>query len=195
VVAAALLRRTRVVAMEPNAVPGFTARQTARWTWRALVTFEEAAHYFPAGRTEVTGLPVRQEFFRLPARAPGDRFTAAAFARADLVVCRAGAGAVAELAAARKPALLVPFPFAADDHQLRNADAMSRAGAARVIEDANLTGERLCREIAALAGDRTALERMGEAARKLARPGAAERAAEILEEAIDLGAGTRNNTR
>ena len=57
----------------------------------------------------------------------------AAFAEADLVVCRSGAGAVSELAAAGKPSVLVPFPFAADDHQTRNAEAMERAGAARLV--------------------------------------------------------------
>ena len=67
----------------------------------------------------------------------------AAFAAADLVVCRSGAGAVSELAAAAKPSILVPFPFAADDHQTRNAEAMERAGAARLIRDAELTGEQL----------------------------------------------------
>ena len=57
----------------------------------------------------------------------------AAFAAADLVVCRSGAGAVSELAAAGKPSILVPFPFAADDHQTRNAEAMERGGAARLV--------------------------------------------------------------
>jgi UDP-N-acetylglucosamine--N-acetylmuramyl-(pentapeptide) pyrophosphoryl-undecaprenol N-acetylglucosamine transferase len=104
----------------------------------------------------------------------------AAFAAADLVVCRAGAGAVAELAAAGKPAILVPYPFAADDHQAKNAAAMERAGAARVIRDAALNGRVLFDAIQNLsAGD---LAAMSAAARRLARPGAAERAASILEE-------------
>ena len=55
----------------------------------------------------------------------------AAFAQADLIVCRSGAGAVAELAAAGKPSILVPFPFAADQHQLKNAEAFARAGRPR----------------------------------------------------------------
>ena len=67
----------------------------------------------------------------------------AAFAAADLVVCRSGAGAVSELAAAGKPSILVPFPFAADDHQTRNAEAMERGGAARLVRDAEMTGEKL----------------------------------------------------
>ena len=67
----------------------------------------------------------------------------AAFADADLVICRSGAGAVSELAAAGKPSILVPFPFAADDHQTRNAEAMERGGASRLVRDADLTGEKL----------------------------------------------------
>jgi UDP-N-acetylglucosamine--N-acetylmuramyl-(pentapeptide) pyrophosphoryl-undecaprenol N-acetylglucosamine transferase len=59
----------------------------------------------------------------------------AAFQAADLVVCRSGAGAVSELAAAGKPSILVPFPFAADDHQTRNAEALERGGAARLVRD------------------------------------------------------------
>jgi UDP-N-acetylglucosamine--N-acetylmuramyl-(pentapeptide) pyrophosphoryl-undecaprenol N-acetylglucosamine transferase len=105
-----------------------------------------------------------------------------AFARTDLVVCRSGAGAVAELAAAGKPAILVPFPHAADQHQLRNAEALARAGAARLVGDAEFTGERLFKEVEALAWEAGALERMGQSARSLARPGAARRAADILEE-------------
>jgi UDP-N-acetylglucosamine--N-acetylmuramyl-(pentapeptide) pyrophosphoryl-undecaprenol N-acetylglucosamine transferase len=105
-----------------------------------------------------------------------------AFSQADLVVCRAGAGAVSELAAAGKPSILVPFPFAADQHQLRNAEAMARAGAARLTPDAEMSGDRLFREAADLSGPYGELERMGRAARSLARRGAAARAADILEE-------------
>jgi UDP-N-acetylglucosamine--N-acetylmuramyl-(pentapeptide) pyrophosphoryl-undecaprenol N-acetylglucosamine transferase len=104
------------------------------------------------------------------------------FAQADLIVCRAGAGAVAELAAAGKPSVLVPFPFATDDHQLRNAQAFESAGAAKLVLDRDLTGAKLFEIVSELAGDRESLGRMGDAARRLAHPGAAERAAEILEE-------------
>jgi UDP-N-acetylglucosamine--N-acetylmuramyl-(pentapeptide) pyrophosphoryl-undecaprenol N-acetylglucosamine transferase len=105
----------------------------------------------------------------------------AAFAEADVVVCRAGASTVSELAAAGKPAILVPFPYAADQHQLRNAEAMSRAGAACLIADADFTGERLSQEVTALQARQGSLERMGAAARSLGKPGAAARAADILE--------------
>jgi UDP-N-acetylglucosamine--N-acetylmuramyl-(pentapeptide) pyrophosphoryl-undecaprenol N-acetylglucosamine transferase len=105
----------------------------------------------------------------------------AAFAQADLIVCRAGAGAVAELAAAGKPAVLVPFPFAAAQHQLRNAEAFARAGAARLVLDRVMTGPELFRIVQELTAAPGELERMGAAARKLARPGAARRAADIIE--------------
>jgi len=62
-VMAALLRRLPVVVMEPNAVPGFTNRRIGRLVTRALISFPEAKRYFPPGRTELTGLPVREEFF------------------------------------------------------------------------------------------------------------------------------------
>ena len=104
----------------------------------------------------------------------------AAFAQADVVICRSGAGTTSELAAAGKPSILVPFPFAADDHQTRNAEAMANAGAACMLRDAELTGDRL---VSLLLEEVSAgLERMGDAARQLARPRAAARAAEILEE-------------
>jgi UDP-N-acetylglucosamine--N-acetylmuramyl-(pentapeptide) pyrophosphoryl-undecaprenol N-acetylglucosamine transferase len=106
-----------------------------------------------------------------------------AFASADLVVGRAGAGALNELAAAGMPSVLVPFPFAADDHQLKNAQLLVAAGAARLVLDRDLTGERLFEEVQALRQSPDALQRMRAAARTFARPGAAERAAAVLGEA------------
>jgi UDP-N-acetylglucosamine--N-acetylmuramyl-(pentapeptide) pyrophosphoryl-undecaprenol N-acetylglucosamine transferase len=246
-VLAALAMGVPLVVMEPNAVPGFTNRRIGRFVNRALVSFPETSRYFPAGKSEQTGLPVREEFFTLPPkpreavfnvlvtggsqgsrtlnRAAGEswpifrqagfpiRFILqtgrasfeelwqefaksglegevrafidempAAFAAADLIVCRSGAGAVSELAASGKPSVLVPFPFAADDHQIRNAEAFERTGAAKLVLDRDWTGAKLFEMVTALAADREALDRMGEAARKFARPGAARRAAEILEE-------------
>jgi UDP-N-acetylglucosamine--N-acetylmuramyl-(pentapeptide) pyrophosphoryl-undecaprenol N-acetylglucosamine transferase len=104
-----------------------------------------------------------------------------AFARAHLIVSRAGMGAVSEIAAAGKPSILVPLPTASDQHQLRNAEALQKAGAALLIPDREMTGPRLAREIARLAADPALLEKMGDAARTFARPGAARRMAEILE--------------
>src|SRR4029077_568400 len=97
----------------------------------------------------------------------------AAFARADLVVCRSGASTVAEIAAAGKPAVFVPFPRAADDHQRVNAEALAREGAAVVVEESKLEGVWLGETIAALLGDPRRLELMSATARDLAHPQAA----------------------
>jgi len=262
VLLAALWKRIPVVVMEPNAVPGFTHRHLAHFVTRALISFTDTASYFPPGRTELTGLPIREEFFRIPGKAPGTPFTVLitggsqgsrtlnraveqswnlwprngdragvrlihqtgalmfdelapkfrasgmegeicaflpdmprAFAEADVIVSRAGAGALSELAAAGKPSILVPLPGASDDHQLINAQAMERAGAARVVLDREMTGERLVQEIERLAGSPDQLENMGTAARQLAHPGAARRAAEVLDAlAVDRDRESRNNT-
>lgn len=246
VVLAAILRKIPVLVMEPNAMPGMTNRRIGRFVAKALLSFEEARRYFPAGRTEITGLPVRREFFEIPDREPGDVITVlitggsrgarslnravreawpyfadgirvrllhqtgreafdeierefaatglqgsvklfiddmpAAFAEADLVVCRSGAGAVAELAAAGKPSILIPFPFAADDHQLYNAQAFVNAGAACLIPDAELSGKRFYEEVRRLADHPGELKEMGRRARAFAHPDAARRAADLLEE-------------
>lgn len=240
VLLAALWKRLPVVAMEPNAIPGFTHRRLAPFIARALVSFEETAKWFPEGRAEVTGRPVGDEFFAIAPRIRGsvltilitggsqgsrtlnraaeeswplwkkgavrlihqtgpaayqeiaERFRASgvegcvvaflddmpkAFADADLIVSRSG-GTVSEIAAAGKPSILVPLPTAADQHQLRNAEAFEKAGAARLVPDAEMNGPRLVEEVERLTGE---LEKMGAAARSLARPGAARRAAEVLE--------------
>jgi UDP-N-acetylglucosamine--N-acetylmuramyl-(pentapeptide) pyrophosphoryl-undecaprenol N-acetylglucosamine transferase len=106
----------------------------------------------------------------------------AALGRADLVVTRAGAATVAELAAAGKASLLIPFPHAADQHQLQNARALERVGAARVVEEQNLTPERLAKEILDLLGSPDRLSSMERAARGFARPDATERIADLVEE-------------
>jgi UDP-N-acetylglucosamine--N-acetylmuramyl-(pentapeptide) pyrophosphoryl-undecaprenol N-acetylglucosamine transferase len=115
------------------------------------------------------------------------------FARADLVLCRSGASTVAEITAAGKPAVFVPFPRAADDHQRVNAQALERAGAAVVVEETKLERVWLADTIAALLGDPGRLQRMSEAARKLAHPDAARditamaaRLAGVEESATDL---------
>lgn len=102
-------------------------------------------------------------------------------AQADLVISRAGATAVAELAAARRAALLIPFPGAADQHQLENARAMQNAGAARVIVQSELTPQRLAEEIGELMASPATLEKMEGAASKLAQPDAAARIADLVE--------------
>ncbi len=110
-----------------------------------------------------------------------------AYAAADLVVCRAGAMTLSEIAVCGRPSILVPYPHAAHDHQRVNAANLADRGAAVVIEDADLTGERLAREIAHLLADRTTLSRMSANARLFARPDAAERIARAL---VAWGEGT-----
>jgi len=104
---------------------------------------------------------------------------------ADLVVCRAGATTIAELTAAGRPSVLIPLPTAADDHQRKNAEALAADGAADLLPQAELTGNRLATVIAALADDVERRRLMSEAARRLARPDAAgaivDRALGLLE--------------
>jgi UDP-N-acetylglucosamine--N-acetylmuramyl-(pentapeptide) pyrophosphoryl-undecaprenol N-acetylglucosamine transferase len=102
---------------------------------------------------------------------------------ADIVVSRAGATTLAELAAAGRPAILVPLPTATDDHQRKNADATARAGAAEVIDQRDLTGHRLAAGILALAADEPKRAAMANAARRLARPDAAK---VIVDRAFEL---------
>jgi UDP-N-acetylglucosamine--N-acetylmuramyl-(pentapeptide) pyrophosphoryl-undecaprenol N-acetylglucosamine transferase len=237
---AAIVKHIPTLAFEPNVVPGFANRMVARFVSGAAVHFEETAKYFR--HAQVTGVPVRQAFFEIPAKrggtptllvfggsqgahaindamirclpelrrqAPGihiihqagerdynDALSAyrrfdesgrgelaevfkfiedmpAAFARADLVVCRSGASTVAEITAAGKPAIFVPFPRAADDHQRVNAEALAKSGAAVVVEESKLEGVWLAETIAALLGDRRRLQLMSEAACGLAHPQAA----------------------
>jgi UDP-N-acetylglucosamine--N-acetylmuramyl-(pentapeptide) pyrophosphoryl-undecaprenol N-acetylglucosamine transferase len=103
-----------------------------------------------------------------------------AYAAADLVVCRAGAMTLAEIAVCGRPSILIPYPYAAHDHQRVNAANLADRGAAVLIEDAELSGERLAREIAHLLADRQALSRMSANARLFARPDAAARIARSL---------------
>lgn len=104
------------------------------------------------------------------------------FARADLILCRSGASTVAELTAAGKPAVLVPFPRAADDHQKRNAEALERAGAAVMLEESQLRREGLVETVSTLLGDGDRLQRMTKAALKLSHPNAARDIAVIAAE-------------
>jgi UDP-N-acetylglucosamine--N-acetylmuramyl-(pentapeptide) pyrophosphoryl-undecaprenol N-acetylglucosamine transferase len=100
---------------------------------------------------------------------------AAAYGWADLVLCRAGALTVAELAAAGVGSLLVPFPHAVDDHQTHNAAVLAEAGAAEIIQQHELTAVRLAERLRALGHDRALLVEMARHARAQARPDAAGR--------------------
>ena len=255
----AALQGLPTLVSEQNALPGFTNRVLARVVKAAAVSFEEARKFFGA-KAEITGNPVRAEFFNVPLRPPGETINllitggsqgaraineamigavkflepvlrkegghfaivhqtgeadfekvkaayarlnadapirAAAkpfiekmvdeFARADLVISRAGATTVAELAAAGKPALMIPFPFAADDHQRRNAEAVEQAGAGRMILQAELTPERLAQELLWLTRDAQQLQRMSAANRRLAHPDAAARVVDLALKIVASG--------
>ncbi|QHN04452.1 undecaprenyldiphospho-muramoylpentapeptide beta-N-acetylglucosaminyltransferase [Granulicella sp. WH15] len=235
---AAILLRVPTLAFEPNAVPGLANRLVGRLVGAAAVNFAATTSYFR--RAEVTGIPVRKEFFALAPKQAGalrllvfggsqgaqvlnrvmpsvasgllEQFpaleivhqaggrhgetTAEAFRSAgvvservrvvpyldgmveeiggaDLIVCRSGASTVAELAAAGRASVLVPFAAAADDHQRKNADVLVEAGAAVMVLESELNPERLGAVVADLLEDSARRSRMGEAARGLAHADAA----------------------
>jgi UDP-N-acetylglucosamine--N-acetylmuramyl-(pentapeptide) pyrophosphoryl-undecaprenol N-acetylglucosamine transferase len=113
--------------------------------------------------------------------------------QADVIVCRAGATTLAEVAAAGKAAILIPLPTATDDHQRRNAEALAATGAAELLPQREATGRALAQRVLALADDRGARERMARAAHALARPDAAKaivsRVLELVENAEPRRAG------
>jgi UDP-N-acetylglucosamine--N-acetylmuramyl-(pentapeptide) pyrophosphoryl-undecaprenol N-acetylglucosamine transferase len=247
VMIASVLSRIPLIVMEPNAVPGLANRKLAKRVYRVLLGFESTKSWFPLSKCEVTGLPVRPEFFAVQPKCAGtftvlitggsrgartlnrasraswslfrnsvapvrivhqagisehaalaEEFVTTglegqvvpfisdmpeAFANADLVIARAGAGSVNEIAAAGMASILVPLPFAADDHQRRNAQNLVDAGAALMVLDSDMTGERLFCSVEALRQNPGELDRMRTRVRQFARPGAAERAAEVMEEA------------
>jgi UDP-N-acetylglucosamine--N-acetylmuramyl-(pentapeptide) pyrophosphoryl-undecaprenol N-acetylglucosamine transferase len=113
---------------------------------------------------------------------------AAALGDADLVVGRSGASSLAELCAVGRASILVPFPFATDDHQMKNARSLEHAGAAVAVAEADATPARLAAEIARLAGDPARRARMARAAMDLGRPDAAR---EIALDLVDLAHGAR----
>ena len=105
---------------------------------------------------------------------------AAAMARADLIVCRAGAGTVAELGVIGRPAVFVPLPTAADDHQRKNAEAVAVRGAGVCIAQKDLAENTLADALTRLFRDRGALDQMARKARELGRPNAADEAADEI---------------
>lgn len=107
---------------------------------------------------------------------------AAAYQEADLVICRAGATTIAEITACGKACLFIPYPYAADDHQTRNAEALVEQGAGFIMEDGEMSGERLSAAISELEARREKVKAAAEAARGLARPDAARI---IVDEMLD----------
>jgi UDP-N-acetylglucosamine--N-acetylmuramyl-(pentapeptide) pyrophosphoryl-undecaprenol N-acetylglucosamine transferase len=113
--------------------------------------------------------------------------------RADVVVSRAGATTIAELAAAGRASILVPLPTATDDHQKKNAEVLARAGAAELIEQQDLDGARLAERLLALTRDPVRRDAMARAARSFARPDAAK---VIVDRVLEIAAaGERSGAR
>jgi UDP-N-acetylglucosamine--N-acetylmuramyl-(pentapeptide) pyrophosphoryl-undecaprenol N-acetylglucosamine transferase len=139
----------------------------ALWLQTGRDDFEEVSTAYSASAASVSVVPYIDA---MPA----------ALAWADLVICRAGAMTLAELQVAGRPAILVPYPHAVDDHQLRNAEDVAAAGAALVVRDDACSGERLRALVAELDADRPRLAKMAAAAARLAQPEAAETIARDL---------------
>ena len=108
----------------------------------------------------------------------------AAYAEADIAICRAGALTVAELTAVGLPCLLVPFPFAADNHQEANARVLVDCGAAKMMTQAQWDTDEAAQWLVGLASDRQRLEEMSEAARTAAQPEAASALVDDLESMV-----------
>ena len=107
-----------------------------------------------------------------------------AYAAADLVLCRAGATTLFELMAMGKPAIVVPYPYAANDHQTLNAKTLVDAGAARMVVNGDLSGVQLSRILRQLSADPARLKEMSERAAALAKPEAAERIVTLCYEMV-----------
>ncbi|MCR4963540.1 MAG: undecaprenyldiphospho-muramoylpentapeptide beta-N-acetylglucosaminyltransferase [Firmicutes bacterium] len=114
-----------------------------------------------------------------------------ALALADLAVARAGASFIAEIACLGLPSLLIPFPYAAGDHQTANAQAMAAAGAAEMIGDAGLNGDLLAEKALAFIHDPAKRQKMSEAAKSLAKPQAAEHICQIAKDIIEENSARR----
>jgi UDP-N-acetylglucosamine--N-acetylmuramyl-(pentapeptide) pyrophosphoryl-undecaprenol N-acetylglucosamine transferase len=234
---------------EQNAIPGLTNRLLARFADRIFITLEESARYFPAGKTMVTGNPLRRQILNmvenvslssakddlrnaesfhlfifggsqgahaintamiaaLPLldtcrykvlithqtgekehaevaaayREAGVEATvtpfisdmAAEYAKADLIICRAGATTIAEVTACGKACLFIPFPHAVDDHQRRNAEALLKKDACFMMLEREFNGSSLAQTILTLSEDPNLVRRTAELAFSLARLDAAK---------------------
>lgn len=241
----------RTFVHESNAVPGKANKLTSKFCTGVLLGLEACADFFPAGKTTVTGTPLRTALLTRPSRAearhffglsmdhpvvlvmggsqgargvnraivdalpglapagvqvlhitgPGEYETlkaayaaspvmssvvsfcqdmGMAYAAADVAVSRSGASSLTELSAFGLPVILVPYPTAADDHQRRNADVFTKAGAALAVEEAELGGGKLGGLLLGLLADPLERQRLGEAMRKLAPADAAARVCDAV---------------
>ena len=153
-------------AIRLNAVVPFALKRLSSWL-AFDVRHQAGERWIEAGRASYAQAGVRADV------RPFIEDMSEAYGWADLVICRAGALTVSELAAVGIGAILVPYPSAADDHQAHNAQYLVREGAAVLIPDRELTAERLASELQRLCAGRGKLLVMAERARALAKPGAA----------------------
>lgn len=109
---------------------------------------------------------------------------ASAYQAADLLICRSGATSIAEITAMGKAALLIPFPFATDNHQAKNAELLKEAGAAELIRDEDLTGELLAESISRLCHNPGIIKEMEEKSSKMGNPRAAEKIVDICYQMV-----------
>ncbi len=235
------------LAMDSNALPGFTNRQLARFVTKAALTFEEALPYF-GNKGIVTGNPVRKEFFEIEPKERGEKINlllfggsqgarainlamiealkflsnkkgklsithqtgkldfetvkkgyaendwseadireyisdmVSEFEKTDLIISRAGATTCAEVAAAGKVAIMIPLPTAADDHQRKNAEALEKGGAAKMILQKDLTGESLAEVIKEFINSPEKISEMEKNAKKMAKEDAASATVDLIEQ-------------
>ncbi len=257
VVLAASIMQFKTVIHEQNALPGLANRALGKRADRIMLTFPEAADYFPAEKTTVTGLPVRPEILTATRREAAsffalreDRFTIVVFggsrgaqrinraveglaeslsaegvqliwitgeqhfaalqesmsswdnidnirmypylynmelalAIADLVICRAGAATLSELAVRGIPAILIPYPYAAENHQEKNARYLEKKGAALLVIDEFLDQQTLAARINELRNNKFRLLRMAQMMKNEGRPRALEDILDIIEEVVE----------
>ncbi|MSO70677.1 MAG: undecaprenyldiphospho-muramoylpentapeptide beta-N-acetylglucosaminyltransferase [Alphaproteobacteria bacterium] len=159
-------------------VPAAIALLPATVRQRLAITQQCRAEDIDAARAAYRACDMEPElapfFSDMPAR----------LAAAALVICRSGASTTAELLAAGRPALLVPYPHAADDHQTANAQALDAAGAGWILSQTGLTPAALATRLATLIDAPATLARAAQCARAAARPDAAERLADLVEEQL-----------
>ncbi len=248
VLAAAMLGIPTAV-QEQNALPGLTNKVLGRFVRVVFTAFEEAGAFFPSGKVQLVGNPIRRKLMEnfLRSRVAHDKFSllvfggslgarginqrmidaldhlqdikdqlhivhqtgkkdletvrqgyvdkgfaaqaevveyiedmSAAYAKAELVICRAGATTLSELTVAKKASILIPFPYATDNHQEVNAQALVKAGAALMFRESELTGRKLAEEIRRLKDDREARRQMEKKAGLLGRPEASKELADVL---------------
>jgi len=115
------------------------------------------------------------------------------YAWADLVICRAGAMTISELAAAGVASVLVPFPYAVDDHQTANASYLSDAGAALLCPQSEITAESLAKDLQRLVTNREKILEMSNKARALAKPDATEQVADYCMQFAGYSVADKNN--